>query len=216
MKLRKHYESVSIPKTHFKNSKYYFLTNKIKSNYLRYKAKRDYNKQLVRFDDDSKIEKSKFLFVSTSALMNENRESIELTDIIKHFHALGHKINFIQPSYSLNLPDNQPYYNAFLPMDINGKQDLSKRDVENLKGFMDHLNTYLEIDCAKYFEGFKLELEKVAYRVELLNYYIRKSECQYIFCRSLYTEPWVIMAANNTAIKCIEVQHGVIGKDLVY
>ena len=148
MKLRKHYESVSIPKTHFKNSKYYFLTNKIKSNYLRYKAKRNYNKQLVRFDDDSKIEKSKFLFVSTSALMNENRESVELTDIIKHFHALGHKINFIQPSYSLNLPDNQPYYNAFIPMDINGKQDLSKRDIENLKGFMGHLNNYLEIDCA--------------------------------------------------------------------
>jgi len=149
------------------------------------------------------------LFISTSNITDQDGASIELVDIVEHYKSTGRHVNFVQPIYTSTLPKKQGYYDAHLPLIFQTPLPLDKNEKGQLREFLIYLSAQLDPDYLQMYDQYELFIGKIKYRTKQLEHLIEKAGCSYVICRSLYTNPWVIMASTNLGVKCIEMQHGV-------
>jgi hypothetical protein len=169
------------------------------------------------FDTTENILKSPFLFVSTSGLMDKQQISKEMPDIMSYFHKKKYPIVLLQCSAGSTAKRTNFYDQYFLLADSNDKiEALTNNETEQIKLFVDFLRQKLNVKL----NNFEATVASLLYhqyiKAKNLLYYIEKTQCKYVFTRSLYSDPWVIMACAIAGVKCVEVQHGPLYPDLIY
>lgn len=169
------------------------------------------------FDKIEEADASPFLFVGTCAWVNEEGANVDLYDIIEHYAQQKIKVNFIQPKYDRRpFPSKSNYYSSFLPLSTTLKIDLTERQKIAILGFLEHAGEVLQVDLLSKQESHTNYIATVLKQAEELEKYIRQLKVEYVFARSVYTEPWVSVACLNAEVKLVEVQHGVVGEDNIY
>lgn len=162
------------------------------------------------------IGESPLLFVSTSSWAVNQKESIELTEVIKYYKRLGLVVNFIQPDFDGNTIEKQSYIDGFYKIFINKLKILTSSEKKIIKEFVYFLSKNLDTIYRKQLELFELYVRyQISMSLQLSNY-IKASRAKYIFARSVYTEPWVPVACKMCKVMCVEVQHGVVTPDSIY
>jgi len=181
------------------------------------KKKNSIQKENVNFDEVKTTNPSPYLFVGTCALKNDEGANIDMYDIIRYYHEKGNTINFIQPKYPTTpLPTKSKYYHSFLPLDITAKSPLSDKDYKTLTNFLSTVNKILNLDINSKITPYISYVAVVLNAASELKEYINKTKAKYVFARSIYTEPWILIACKNTNAKSIEIQHGVVNHHNVY
>jgi hypothetical protein len=164
----------------------------------------------------SAIMPSEFLFVSTSDWTDAAGESVELVDIIKYYKSKNQLINFVQPDFTGKYIHRQPYHDNFIRINTKARARLNSAEKSTLKSFLKYLSGVLQRNYEEVYEPYA---DYTAYTFSMatqLEKLIRESDAKVIFARSIYTEPWVLIACNKAKAKCIEVQHGAVHPDSVY
>lgn len=157
---------------------------------------------------------SKFLFVSTSSWTRKPSESLELYDIIKYYHSRDEVISFVQPNYFNNIL-KQPYHNNFFSIDLN-QIELSENEQKEVSDFITYVSSKLKMDFSRNIRNYQNCIASIFYLTEELVKIIKVTKPKFVFSRSLYTEKWVVLACKLMDVKCIEVQHGVVGANNIY
>lgn len=176
-----------------------------------------YKKLIQHFDTNKDIPKTPFLFVSTSGLMTKDNVSMEMPDIMQYFHEKRYPIVFLQGYFGIKTR-KMPFYDKFILLEDNNNEVGKITEVEKiqLNQFVSFLRQYFNLPFENFeniFEG--IFLHQYSKAINLL-WYIQQTQCKYVFARSIYSDPWVIMACKLANVNCVEVQHGPMYVDLIY
>jgi len=166
-------------------------------------------------DNLHNVATSKFLFVSTSPLVRQPGESLELYDLVQHYYLKGETINFVQPDYG-RLIEKQPYHQGFYSINPEEKVSLSIRDKRIIIELITVVSAGLKFNFKPLIQNY---FEQVSRNISLclqLQKIIEACKPTFVFARSIYTEPWVVLACKQSGVQCVEVQHGVVAKDNIY
>ncbi len=167
------------------------------------------------FDTDKDLPLSPFLFVSTSGLMTKDKISMEIPDIMEYFHKKGYPIVFLQGSFGVK-SKKMPFYDKFILFEEGNINPISEVEQANINQFVAFLRDYFKIPFID-FENVLINILRYQYaRAKKIVFYIQKTQCKYVFARSIYSDPWVIMACAMAGVKCVEIQHGVITPNCIY
>lgn len=165
-------------------------------------------------DNINIIQPCKILFISTSDWTRNPGESMELYDIINYYKSKGQIINFVQPVYS-TIIHKQSYYDGFYPINFS-KSELTKDDKFTIEKCLKEISTHLNINLLTLINNYYHNIATTLSLTKQMKELIQECKCKYVMARSVYTEPWVILACHTTDTRCIEVQHGVVAFDNIY
>lgn len=158
---------------------------------------------------------SPFLFISTSDWTINEGESIELNDIIKYYKSKGEVINFVQPNIS-NKVKKQDYIDSFHSLCVKCKTTLTSSEKFIIFRFIQFLTSKSEnfhVENRIIFENYISYVFSMAAQLSKI---IINTKAKHVFARSIYSEPWVLLACNKCKVNCIEVQHGVVLPNNIY
>lgn len=162
------------------------------------------------------IASSPLLFVSTSDWLLSPGESAELVEIIKYYRTQGETINFVQPDYFGNSITRQSYHDGFFRIRTGDRVRLSSGEKKTIKDFIAYISGCLGIDLRGKYREYADYIAYVFSMATQLTQAISAANAERVFVRSVYTNPWVLMACRQTGCKCIEVQHGTLNPDSIY
>ncbi len=172
---------------------------------------------IKHFDSPQSIPSTPFLFVSTSGLMTKDNMSMEMPDIMQYFHKKQYPIVFLQGYFGIKTR-KMPFYDKFILLEDNDDEieKITQTEKLHINQFVVFLRNHFNLPFDNLENIFATTFMYQYGRAKNLSFYIGKTKCSYIFARSIYSDPWVIMACAMNKIKCVEVQHGVVTHNSIY
>ncbi len=184
---------------------------KVRVNRKRYYSQFD---NLTDFQGNAKI-----VFVATSPQVNNKNHSIELADLISDCNQKKITSAFVLPEYNYTIKRNKTIHlknyfalNEYSDNDIH----FSKEDLNNLELFKELVCSTIKFISPKDLTGLNGVVAWQLKNAAALQRILKVVKPTAVVARSLYSDKWVVMAANREEIQTIEVQHGVFTKDNFY
>ncbi|MFN7910606.1 MAG: hypothetical protein ACK5QC_02210 [Bacteroidota bacterium] len=161
----------------------------------------------------------KVIFVATSPQVNHKNHSIELEDLIFDCNQKKIANGFVLPEYNFTIKRNKGIHlkNYFALNEYSDNQiQFSEDDLNNLELFKQLVCSVIKFITPKDLTGLNGVVAWQLKNAAALQRILRVVKPTAVVARSLYSDKWVVMAANREQIQTIEVQHGVFTKDNFY
>lgn len=162
---------------------------------------------------------AKIVFVATSPQVNNKNHSIELADLISNCNQKKITSAFVLPEYNYTIRRNKTIHlkNYFALNEYwNNDIHFSEEDLNNLELFKKLVCSTIKFISPKDLTGLNGVVAWQLKNAAALQRILKVVKPTSVVARSLYSDKWVVMAANREQIQTIELQHGVFTDDNFY